>query len=206
MFMGPLEQVKPWSSKGVEGVYRFLGRFWRLIMKEDQEGNWQLHEAVQDAKPDAATLKALHKAIKKVSGDIEGLAFNTCISELMILTNELTKLEVRPRSILEQTVLLLAPFAPHVAEELWQKLGHQEDLSKTHWPSWDESLLVESELEIIVQFNGKIRNKLVVPAALPAADYEAKARALPEFEEYLGGKQVRKVITVQGKLVNFAVG
>ena len=206
MFMGPLEQVKPWSSKGVEGVYRFLGRVWRLIMKEDQEGNWQLHEAVQDVQPDAATLKALHKAIKKVSGDVEGLAFNTCISELMILTNELTKLEIRPKSVLENLILLLAPFAPHLSEELWQILGHKEDLSKTTWPGWDEALLVESEVEIIVQFNGKIRSKLVVPAATLAADYEAKARALPEFEEYLAGKQVRKVITVQGKLVNFAVG
>jgi leucyl-tRNA synthetase len=206
MFMGPLEQVKPWSTKGVEGVYRFLGRVWRLMMKENQEGQWQLHEAVQEVTPDTATLKALHKAIKKVSCDMELLSFNTAIAELMILTNELTKLEVRPKSVLEKTLLLLAPFAPHLAEELWEKLGNKTDLSQTAWPTWDESLLVESELEIIVQFNGKIRGKLVVAANLPASEYETLARALPDFSSHIGDKQIRKVITVQGKLVNFALG
>jgi leucyl-tRNA synthetase len=206
MFMGPLEQVKPWSTKGVEGVYRFLGRSWRLVMKEDQEGSWHLNEALQDVPADAATLKALHKAIKKVTEDIECLSLNTAIAELMILTNELTKLEVRPKSVLESYILLLAPFAPHVAEELWEKCGHAESLSHAPWPQWDESLLIENEVEIIIQFNGKIRAKLLVDATLPAADYEAKARALPDFAHWLGDKQIRKAITVQGKLINFAIG
>lgn len=206
MFMGPLEQVKPWSMKGVEGVYRFLGRSWRLVMKENQEGEWILNDTLQDTPADAATLKALHKAIKKVSLDIEALSLNTAIAELMILTNELTKLEVRPKSVLEIYLLLLAPFAPHVAEELWEKCGHPHSLSHAPWPQWDESLLIESEVEVIVQFNGKLRAKLLLSAELPSSEYENQARALPDFNLWLADKQVKKIIAVQGKLINFAIG
>jgi len=206
MFMGPLEQVKPWSSKNVEGVYRFLGRVWRLVMKEETDGSWVPNGTVVDAVPSPALNKSLHATIKKVTGDIEGLQFNTAISALMVLTNELTPLEQRPKSVVEKLVLILAPFAPHMAEELWSVLGHPESLTRETWPAYDPAALVEDEIEIILQFNGKLKGRLMVPTGLPKEEYEARARALPDFSAWLDGKIVRKVIVVPGKLVNMVVG
>ena len=205
MFMGPLEQVKPWSTKGVEGVYRFLGRVWRLFMQEDQEGNWLPHPGLQDTSPSPALLKTLHQTIKKVTADIEAMQFNTAISQLMILSNELTGMELRPKSVLESFVLLLAPFAPHLAEELWEKLGHKESLSHQTWPVWDECHLQESEIELLVQFNGKLRGKVTVPSGLEPGEYEKVMRTHADFSKWLADKSVKKVITVPGKLVNFVV-
>ncbi|MDX6767193.1 MAG: leucine--tRNA ligase [Candidatus Methylacidiphilales bacterium] len=206
MFMGPLEQVKPWSSKGVEGVYRFLGRVWRLVMKEQEDGSWVFNGSVVDAPVPPALHKTLHTTIKKVTGDIETLQFNTAISALMVLTNELTPLDTRPKSVIDTLVLLLAPFAPHLSEELWSVLGHPHSLSHEGWPAYDPAALVEDEVEIVIQFNGKLRGRLTVPTALPQGEYEAKVRAHPDFNAWLDGKIVRKVIVVPGKLVNMVVG
>ncbi|MDD5261715.1 MAG: leucine--tRNA ligase [Methylacidiphilales bacterium] len=205
MFMGPLEQVKPWSTKGVEGSYRFLGRVWRLVMLENQEGEWVLHPGLQDAPPSPAALKVLHQTIRKVTHDIEALQFNTAISQLMIMSNELTQMEVRPRSVIEPFVLLLAPFAPHLAEELWERLGHSRSLSHEAWPVADETYLQESEIELLVQANGKLKGKIKVAVELDPSEYEAAARSHPDFEKWLAGKSVKKVITVPKKLVNLVV-
>jgi leucyl-tRNA synthetase len=205
MFMGPLTQTKPWSTKGVEGVYRFLGRVWRLVLEENQEGAWVIHPALQDVPAPAPLLKVLHKTIRKVGTDIEALSFNTAIAELMVLVNELTKAPVRPRSVVEPLLLLLAPFAPHMAEELWSRLGHDSTLAYEPWPVFDPALLVEDEVEIVVQVNGKIREKLLVPANLPREDYEPLVKDHAQFSAWTGGRDVKKIVVVPGKLVNLVV-
>ena len=170
MFMGPLEQVKPWSMSGVEGVSRFLGRAWRMIVDERAD-DLQLNPAVQDVPPTEAQDRVLHKTIQTVTEDVEKLSFNTAISRLMEFTNEFTKADVRPRTAMESFVLLLAPFAPHIAEELWQLLGHAETLAYAPWPQFDESKVAEDTIEIPVQVNGKLRAKITVPAdATPHPD------------------------------------
>jgi leucyl-tRNA synthetase len=207
MFMGPLEQMKPWSTKGVEGVYGFLGRVWRLIMEEDQEGAWHFAPAkVTDAAPSMKLMSALHATIIKVTDDIEKLKFNTAISALMILVNDLTRETARPRAVLEKLLLLLAPFAPHMAEELWQKLGHSETLAYEPWPVADPKYLVKTEVEIPMQVNGKLRGVITVPVDAPQSAVEAAAKALPAFAEWTAGKTIRKVIYVPNKLINFVVG
>jgi leucyl-tRNA synthetase len=206
MFMGPLEQSKPWSTKGVEGVYRFLGRVWRLIMEEDQEGAWHFAPAkVTDAAPSHELLRSLHAAIQKVSADLEHMQFNTAISALMVLTNDLTKEPVRPRKVVETLLKLLAPFAPHMAEELWKQLGHDETIAYEPWPEADPQYLVQTETEYPMQVNGKLRGTFKVPAGSEQAAVEAAARALPAYAEWTAGKTIRKVIFVPNKLINFVV-
>lgn len=210
MFMGPLEQMKPWSMKGVEGVYRFLARAWRLAMHEDQEGCWQVSDAVADIPPTNAQLRVLHATIKKVSTDIEGLAFNTAISQMMVCVNELTAAEKRPVSALRTLLVLLSPFAPHMAEELWERLGSrfpgfEGSAHSQTWPVHDESLLVENEVEIVLQINGKVREKLVVPKDADRAALEAAARAHEKFAAHLAGKEIVRAVAVPCKLVNFVV-
>ncbi|MFQ3669875.1 MAG: leucine--tRNA ligase, partial [Verrucomicrobiia bacterium] len=163
MFMGPLEQVKPWSMKGVEGVYRFLGRVWRLVMEERQDGSWAPNGTVQDIEPDADLLRATHTCIAQVSEDIEALRMNTAISALMILTNELTRRPVRPTSTLTILLRLLSPFAPHLAEELWSQLGQPDLIARAPWPELNPDLLRRAEVDIVVQVNGKLRDKLLLP-------------------------------------------
>jgi leucyl-tRNA synthetase len=206
MFMGPLEQAKPWSMKGLEGVYRFLGRVWRLVNVENQEGQWVRNEALKDVAPTSKLLKTLHQTIKKVGEDIEGLRFNTAIAEMMVLTNELTQLEQKPKSVIEKLVLLLAPFAPHIAEEIWRQLGHKESLSHEPWPVYNPELLVESEVEIVIQVNGKVRDRVLVPANLDQPGYESLVREHASFNQWTSGKSVKKVIAVPQKLVNLVVG
>ena len=210
MFMGPLEQMKPWSMKGVEGVYRFLARVWRLAMTEDQEGNWQLSGAVADVEPTASQKRVLHATIKKVTGDLATLSFNTAISQMMVCVNELTSAEKRPVSAIRTLLILLSPFAPHMAEELWEQLGKkfpgfEGSAHAQTWPTYDESLLVDNEVEIVLQINGKVRDKMVVPKDTARAQLESAARAHEKFAAQLGGKEVVKVIAVPGKLVNFVV-
>ncbi len=212
MFMGPLEQTKPWSTTGVQGVHRFLARVWRLLMEEDQAGNWQLSEAVQDVAPTAAQWKVVHATIKKVTADIDALAFNTAIAQMMVCTNELTAAAVRPLAAVRLLLQLLNPFAPHLTEELWQILAERFPhsaspglLAQQPWPSYDESFLVEDELEIPVQINGKLRDKLVLPKDASSAAYEAAARASAKVQEHVGAQPIRKVIVVPGKLVNIVV-
>jgi leucyl-tRNA synthetase len=226
MFMGPLQDTKPWSTKGVEGVYRFLGRVWRLFVDEQSETELEqaetagaaadsddllklvrLHAAIRDVQPTAGQLKALHACIRKVTEDLEELRFNTAISALMVFVNEALGWPTRPASVLRTFVVLLHPFAPHLAEELWEKLHaafpfERTDLAYAPWPEFDPSLLVEDTLEIPVQVNGRLRDVIRVPADADNAALEAAAKASARVQQFLAGKTVRKVIVVPKKLVN----
>ena len=204
MFMGPLEQVKPWSMKGVEGVFRFLGRVWRMVI-DDRSEDISLNSAVSDSQPTEEHLRVLHKTIKAVSADIDRLSFNTAISRMMEFTNFMSGQDDRPKAVLEPFVLLLSPFAPHLAEELWNVLGHNESLSYQSWPSFDETLLVEDTVEIPVQINGKLRAKIQVPHGSDPASLQAAAKADETIQQQLDGKNVVKVIAVPGRMVNFVV-
>ncbi|KAB2880219.1 leucine--tRNA ligase [bacterium] len=199
MFMGPLTQVKPWSTNGVEGVYRFLQRVWRLYI--DAEG--RISSQLQDIEPSQELKKILHKTIKKVSGDIETLSFNTAISQMMIFVNEMTPTTVRPRKILEPFVLVLAPFAPHLAEELWEKLGHTTSLARASFPEYNETLTVDDEITVVVQVNGKLRDKLFVEkgASKDVLEKMAKEKA----GHWIEGKAIVKMIVVPDKLVNIVI-
>lgn len=204
MFMGPLEQVKPWSMKGVEGVHRFLGRAWRLLI-DDQSDENTLSAAVQETPMNAEQERVLHKTIKGVSDDIDKLSFNTAISKMMEFTNFFTGQEVRSKSAMESFVLLLAPFAPHIAEELWQVLGHDESLTYAPWPTYDESKIVEAEVEIPVQINGKLRSKVKMPVDADPPTMQQLAEADESVQSQLTGKQVVKVICVPKRMVNFVI-
>jgi leucyl-tRNA synthetase len=204
MFMGPLEATKPWSMRGVEGVYRFLSRVWRLFI-DDRAEEVRLAESVKPVAPDRDTLRKLHQTIHKVSEDLDGMRFNTAIAAMMEFTNHLTPLPVRPRAVLEPFVLLLSPFAPHLAEELWRALGHKSTLAYEPWPKYDPELTKADEIEVPVQINGKLRAKLTVPADIDEATMRETALADPRIRSLINGKQVRKVIVVPGKLVNIVV-
>ena len=203
MFMGPLEQVKPWSMSGVEGVYKFLARVWRMITDSEVDDEVRLHPSVQDVAINEDQERLLHKTIKAVTEDIDKLSFNTAISRMMEFTNAMTGLDVRPKPALEQFVLLLNPFAPHVAEELWELLGHGQTLTYEPWPQFDESKIAEAEVEVPVQVNGKVRAKVKVPAEADNAAIEAAARENEQIAKQLEGKTVHKVIVVPGRMVNF---
>ncbi|MFO0748972.1 MAG: leucine--tRNA ligase [Myxococcota bacterium] len=196
MFMGPLEAVKPWQTKDIVGIARFLDKVWRLGLKVAPDASTAM---------DADTTRAVHKAIAKVSDDIENLRFNTAISALMVLSNHLGKLELVPRAAMEALVLCLSPFAPHIAEELWSQLGHPESLARAPWPTWDPALTLESQVEVVVQVNGKIRSRMEVEKGTSQPVLEALARAQPRIAEMLEAQTVRKVIIVPDKLVNFVV-
>ncbi|PLX31257.1 MAG: leucine--tRNA ligase, partial [Ignavibacteria bacterium] len=206
MFMGPLEQVKPWNTKGVEGVHRFLNRVWRLFIKDDPEATVAaLDPTVQDVAADEDSLKVLHKTIKKVTEDIEGLRFNTAISQMMIFVNEMNKKDLRPKSVMDQFVLLLSPFAPHLAEELWRILGHESSLAYADWPVFDPAYTVEDEVEIIIQVNGKLRDKMLVAKGTAKDELESAAKGNEKLLPFLEGKTIVKVIAVPDKLVNIVV-
>ena len=199
MFMGPLESMKPWSTRGVEGITRFLDRVWRLMVGD--EGS--LSQAVTDAEPAPEQLRLLHYTIKKVTDDIDALRFNTAIAQMMVFTNEMTKLEQRPRRLLEPFVLLLLPFAPHLSEELWERLGQQPSAGQQPWPQFDPALVVSDRLTIPIQVNGKLRGKLEVDAGASREQLEPLAKK--EVAEWLQGKEPKKVIYVEKKLINFVV-
>jgi leucyl-tRNA synthetase len=205
MFMGPLEAVKPWSMKGVEGVYRFLGRAWRMIVDNDAH-ELRLDARVQAALPTLEQSRVVARTIAPVTADIEALRFNTAISRLMEFTNFFTSQEVRPESSMKSFVLLLAPFAPHIAEELWQILGQKQTLAYAPWPDYDPALLEDAEIEIPVQVNGKLRGRIVVPAGTDRQQIEEAARKDSRIAALLDGKTIRKIVVVPGKLVNFVVG
>ena len=204
MFMGPLEATKPWSMRGVEGVFRFLNRVWRLIV-DDRVEEMKLAPAVRDVPPSKETLRKLHQTIHKVTDDLDAMRFNTAISAMMELSNHLTREEVRSKSVLETFVLLLSPFAPHLAEELWRALGHQNTLAYHPWPTHDPALTKADEIEVPVQINGKVRSKVTVPAGIGEADLREIALADERIQELIAGKQIRKVIVVPRKLVNIVV-
>ncbi len=201
MFMGPLEAMKPWSTRGVEGITRFLDRVWRLIVNE--AGGPSL--AGIEAEPSLEQRRLLHQTIKKVTDDLEALRFNTAIAQMMVFTNEVTKLKTRPRALLEPFVLLLSPFAPHIAEELWERLGKAPSVATQPWPEYDPVLVARDRLTIPIQVNGKLRSKIEVPADSSEAEVVRLARQDAKLSEWLQGKTPRKVIYVEKKLVNFVV-
>lgn len=204
MFMGPLEQVKPWNMSGVDGVYRFLARVWRMIV-DDAADEPCLHPAVQDVPANEEQDRLLHKTIKAVTEDIEKLSFNTAISRMMEFTNGFTQLDVRPRQAIEQFVLLLAPFAPHLSEELWQLLGHDESLAYAPWPSYDDAKIAEAEVEIPVQVNGKVRGRVKIPADASREAIQELVQQDASVQPLLEGKTVVKTVVVPGRLINFVV-
>jgi leucyl-tRNA synthetase len=207
MFMGPLEAVKPWSMNGVEGVYRFLGRAWRMIVDVDSDADaLRLDPKVRDVAPNQDRARLVARTVAAVTDDLESLRFNTAISRLMEFTNAFTGDDVRPRSAMETFTLLLSPLAPHVAEELWQVLGHEQTLAYEPWPTYDPALLKDEEIEIPVQVNGKLRGRVVVPADAGRDAIEAAARGDERIAALIDGKTIRKVVIVPGKLVNFVVG
>jgi len=223
MFMGPLEMVKPWSTKGVEGVYRFLGRVWRLLIDEKSETEFEqaqttqaqtdataldgirLSASIKDLAPTPAQLKTLHTAIHKVTDDLDGFRFNTAISALMIFVNEAIAWETKPKSVMRDFLVLLQPFAPHLAEELHGKLTGAETLAYEPWPKFDPALLVEDTIEIPVQVNGKLRDKLKISLHASQADIEAAALASDKVKTFMEGKPVKKIIVVPRRLVNIVV-
>ena len=205
MFMGPLEQTKPWSMKGVEGGHRFLARVWRLGLQENQEGGWELSPDLADIPFTPAQARVVHETIKKVTADISSLSFNTAISQMMVCTNEFVNAKPRPLAALRILLPLLSPFAPHLAEELWSRLGFEGAASAQPWPVHDEALLVETEIEIPVQVNGKLRDRIRVPAQASKEDVEAAARASAKIIESTAGQSIVKIIIVPGKLVNMVV-
>ena len=206
MFMGPLEQMKPWSMRGVEGVARFLARVWRLMMTENQAGEWQLSPAVKDIDLTKAQNKVLHATIKKVTEDIESLSFNTAISQMMIFVNAFTNEETIPISAMRTFLILLNPFAPHVSSELWQKLKSPGDVAEQLWPSYDARFLVEDEVEIVVQINGKVRDRMIMSVTATEEEIKTAAQANPKIKELIAGKPIRKVVVVPKKLVNIVLG
>ena len=198
MFLGPVEASKPWDTNGIDGVNRFLKRLWALFYKGE---TMQLI----DEKPSAEALKSLHKLIKKVSGDIETFSYNTSVAAFMICVNELTSMKCRSREIYEPLVVLLAPFAPHIAEELWHVLGHDTTVCDAQWPTWNEEYLKESTVKYAVSFNGKSRYTIEVPADADEEEVKRIALADAGAERWLDGKQPRKIIFVKNKLVNVVV-
>ena len=210
MFMGPLEQMKPWSMRGVEGVSRFLARVWRLFMTENQGGDWELSAKIEEIAANKAQQKMTHATIKKVTEDIESFSFNTAISQMMIFVNAFTGAEAIPFSSTRAFLVLLSPFAPHIASELWEKLNGKftdahGDITEQSWPSYDQQLLVEDEVEIVLQINGKVRDRMKMP--IVATDEEMKTAALsnPKIQERIAGKAVGNVIVVPKKLVNIVI-
>ena len=194
MFMGPLEVSKPWSTTGISGVYRFLDRVWRLSERK-----------ICDDPPPKHLTRVLHKTIKKVTEDTANLEFNTAIAQMMIYVNEVFKSETLYREIFEPFVLLLAPYAPHLAEELWEKLGHAPPVALAPWPQWHEELTRDEEVTIVVQVNGKVRSKFQMPAETDQKELEQKALEIDRIRELISEKEVKKIITVPDKLVNIVV-
>ncbi|MBK6829371.1 MAG: class I tRNA ligase family protein [Flavobacteriales bacterium] len=198
MFLGPIEQSKPWDTNGIEGTFRFLRKFWNLFYESDVF-------SVSDETPTKAEFKVLHATLKKVTEDIERMSFNTSVSQFMIAVNELAALRCHKRDVLEPLTVALAPFAPHIAEELWEKLGHTDSVTGAKWPHFDEQYLVEDNFSYPISFNGKTRMQLEFPTALDAKSIEAAVLANPEVQSRLEGKAPKKVIVVPKRIVNIVV-
>ncbi len=204
MFMGPLEATKPWSMDGVSGVKNFLDRAWRMIV-DFRSDDAVLVENVRDVEPSEEQNRTLHRTIAAVTRDTAAMSFNTSIARMMEFVNFFTKEEVRPRSAMSDFVLLLAPYAPHMAEELWQLLGNRDSLAYQPWPAFDEAMIKTAEIEIPIQVNGKVRGRVTVPAEASQADLERIAQSDPRILEWLADKQIVKVIVIPGRLVNIVV-
>lgn len=201
MFLGPLERDKPWNTQGIEGVRRFLDRAWRLCV--DDEG--ELHPGVQDVEPNEETLKILHKTIDAVSEMTEDLRFNTAISQMMVFVNEMTNMDTRPRSVMEDFVKLLAPYAPHMGEELWSRLGHDDTVAYADWPVADEKYLADDTITVVIQVNGKVRDQLDVPADITEDKIRQMIDGREKLAPHIEGKTIVKLIYVPGRLVSLVV-
>ncbi len=199
MFLGPLEQSKPWDTSGIEGVFRFMRKFWRLY--HDTENEFCISEEA----PSAAELKVLHKTIKKIQDDTERISFNTSVSSFMICVNELTELKCNKRAVLNDLVILISPYAPHIAEELWQLLGNKENVCKSVFPEYKPEYTIDNTFAYPVSFNGKTRFTLELPVDMPASEVEKAVLNAPEAQKWLGGQAPRKVIVVPRKIVNVVV-
>jgi leucyl-tRNA synthetase len=199
MFLGPLEQFKPWNTHGIEGVYKFLRKLWRLFYNE--QGQW----LVSDEAPSAEALKALHKTIKKVEEDIERFSFNTSVSTFMVCVNELSSIKCHNREVLQQLLVVLSPYAPHITEELWEALGNTESISTASFPEWKEEYMTESAFEYPISINGKMRAKINLPLDMPVADIEKQVLANEVVIKWLEGKQPKKIIVVPKKIVNLVI-
>jgi leucyl-tRNA synthetase len=195
MFMGPLQVSKPWSTNGLAGVHRFLDRIWRLSERP-----------IEDTPAPDSHKKILHQTIRKVSNDTSDLEFNTAIAQMMIFVNEMFKAETLHREIWEPFVMLAAPYAPHLGEELWSRLGHSESITGVSWPVWDEKLCREDETEIVFQVNGKVRARVLMPVGMDKEELEKRAMAHERIQEWIDSKKVLKVIAVPDKLVNIVIG
>ncbi|MFZ4786024.1 MAG: class I tRNA ligase family protein, partial [Flavobacteriales bacterium] len=196
MFLGPVEQSKPWDTKGINGVHNFLRKMWRLY--HNAENVFE----VSDAEPTKAELKTLHKTIKKVTEDLQRFSWNTVVSSCMIAVNELTEQKSNKRSVLEPLIILVAPYAPHIAEELWEKLGHTESVTGADWPKFDEAHLQDDAFDYPVSFNGKTRFFISLPIDMNAADVEKAALSHEKAAQWLEGKTPKKVIVVPKRIVN----
>ena len=198
MFLGPLEQSKPWDTNGIDGVNRFIKKMWNLFYKGDEL-------IVDGEKPSADALKSIHKLIKKVTWDIEHFSYNTSISAFMICVNELTFMKCRSKEVLSDLVVLIAPFAPHIAEELWHALGNETTVCDAKWPIFNEAYLVETTATYAVSFNGKTRFSMQVPADTDRNEVERLALSNPNAEKWIEGKTPKKVIVVPNKIVNIVI-
>ena len=201
MFMGPLEMTKPWQTSAVHGMRHFLERAWRLVCEDDTPDGPRL----VDVAPDQRLLRLQHKTVRAVTEGIENLRFNSSIARLMELVNALTPMEKRPRSVVQSLVLLLAPFAPHLCEELWRVLGHRESLAYAHWPVFDPDLARDEQREYVVQLNGRVRHRIVADAEMGTDTLLALVKADPRVKELLASKHIVKEIAIPGRLVNFVV-
>lgn len=203
MFLGPLSATKPWSTRGIEGVYRFLNRVWRLYI--DEKGN--LNSAIQEIKPSKEIEVLINKAIKEITRDIEDedMRFNTCVSEMMIFLNEITKFDVMPREVMEKFVKLLSPFAPHIAEEIWNRMGHKSTIAYESWPEYDESKLQKKMVTVVGQINGKVRTKIEVENDTDENTVKELMKKDEKIKKYLEDKEIVKEIVVKNKLVNIVV-
>jgi leucyl-tRNA synthetase len=197
MFLGPLEASKPWNTKGIEGIARFLRKVWRLVL--DEAGQCRASDA---AELDADSARTLHATIKKVTEDYEALSFNTAISQMMICVNQLSKTETPPRAATETFLQLLAPLAPHIAEELWECLGHKESIALAGWPEHDPAQLIQDTVKIVFQVNGKYRGDADLPADVDQDGALSAAKSHPKVAAFLEGKTLRREIYVPGKIVN----
>ena len=208
MYMGPLEASKPWNTRDIVGVFRFLQRVWRLVVTpldpQDEAGGWKLNPKIVDERNEPLE-RLLHKTIKKVQGDIERFAFNTAIAQMIVWTNEAQKAEQIGRDQVERFVLLLAPFAPHMCEELWHRLGHGTSLSAGPWPVYNEALTVDEQIEIAVQVNGKVRGRMMVSASATDEQVAAAALALEPVAKEVAGRKPKRTVIVRGRLVNLIV-
>ncbi len=200
MFLGPLEQSKPWDTQGIEGTFRFVRKFWRLYHDNDNVF------CISEEKATAAELKSLHKLIRKEEDDIERISFNTVVSAFMICVNELSDLRCNKREILEPLAVMISPYAPHIAEELWHLMGHDTSVVTAQFPVFDESKVVENSFNYPVSFNGKTRFNMELPIDMTAEQVQKAVEAAPEAAKWMEGKQIRKVIFVPKKIINIVIG